>query len=307
MLSLERLKENIEKKLPLEPFYIFCYEDNTFIVNQYIRVMSQNRELKITYVDDLKGFFPDKDDIFGTIELIDENCLYIYKCDEFDSKDFSLKDVKNLIIICKKLDQESEKIFDSYIVKFPKLEDWQIKDYVYSKGEGISDFKLDWLCSVAGNDIYRLDSELSKLMLFSKSERDQLFEMFANEDMYSDMSSHHTFDMSSAILKRDVKRIAELLTDKDKWDSDPLPLQVLLSKNFKQVIQIQSSPSITADKLGMKPNQFYAVSKNNCGHYSKDQLLKIFDIVNKSEFMMKTGQLPLSLFLDYMIINILSV
>ena len=47
-------------------------------------------------------------------------------------------------------------------------------------------------------------------MLFSKGERDQLFEIFANEDMYSDMSSHHTFDMSSAILKRDIKRIAEL-------------------------------------------------------------------------------------------------
>ena len=307
MISLEKLKENIEKKLPLESFYIFNYDDNTFIVNQYVNAISQIKDLKLTYVEDLKGFFPDKDDIFGTIELIDETSLYVYKCEEFDNKDYSIKDIKNLIIVCKKVDDETSKIFDSYLVKFPKLEEWQIKDYVYSKGDGIADVKLDWLCSVAGNDIYRLDNELSKLTLFSKGERDLLFEMFSDEDMYSDMSSHHTFDMSTALLKRDVSRVAQLLEDKDIWDSDPLPLQVLLSKNFKQVIQIQSSPNITADKLGMKPNQFYAISKNNCGHYNKEQLLKIFDVVTKSEYMMKTGQLPLSMFLDYMIVNILSV
>ena len=307
MVDIKKLKLDIENNSPIDSFYIFKYSDNTFVANQYIKKIANNKNLNIVYVDDLKSLLPDLNDIFGVSELVDEKSLYIYLTDTFDSTDVQIKNIINLIVVCNKLGDESKETFSPYIVEIPKLEDWQIKDYIYSKGEGIADYKLDWLCANAKNDIYRLDNEIQKLTLFSKGERDQLFEIFAEEDMYSDLSDHHTFDLSSELLQKDINRVAELLVDKDKWDSDPLPLNILLGKNFKQVLQIQSSPNITAEKLGLNSRQFYAISKNNCGHYTKDQLLQIFDVVTRSDYMMKNGELPLSLFLDYMIINILSV
>ena len=40
----------------------------------------------------------------------------------------------------------------------------------------------------------------------------------------------------------------------------------------------------------MKGNQFYALKKL-CGAYTKDQLIKIYDIVTGAEYKMKSGEI----------------
>ena len=98
-----------------------------------------------------------------------------------------------------------------------------------------------------------------------------------------------------------------MLEDRDKWDLEPLGLNVLLCKNFKQVLQIQLGQNMTADKLGLTSKQYYAISKNNCGHYNKDKLLKIFDLVTAADYRMKMGEISNDILVDYMILNILAL
>lgn len=304
MIDLKILQNLILNDNLSDCFYIFVNSENSFLANQYLEAIANKKQLNKVYVEDLKSLLPDDNDIFGVTESIDENSLYIYFVDEFNFTDTKISNIKNLIIVCNKIDDDAKNLFDPFIINMPKLLEWQIKDYVYTLGKGIDPKKLDWLCYICNNDIYRLQNEMQKLIVFPEIDRDYMFDLFVEEDMYADLSAHHIFDLSSAILKKDLSKIEDLLEDKDSWDSDPLPLNILLGKNFKQVMQIQLSQNMTADKLGLTSKQFYAISKNNCGHYNKNQLIKAFDIVTRSDYMMKNGQLPLSLFLDYMILNI---
>lgn len=307
MIELKDLQNLILNNKLTDCFYIMVNSENSFLANQYIDAIADLKNISKVYIDDLNSLLPDENDIFGVQDTIDNNLLYIYKTTEFDYKNFKIKDIANLIVVCDKLDDESKDIFNPYIIKMPKLLEWQIKDYVYTIGQGIDTKKLDWLCFICNNDIYRLTNELEKLKVFQKADRDYMFDLFVEEDMYSDLSTHHIFDLSSAILKKDIKTIETLLEDRDKWDLEPLGLNVLLCKNFKQVLQIQLGQNMTADKLGLTSKQYYAISKNNCGHYNKDKLLKIFDLVTAADYRMKMGEISNDILVDYMILNILAL
>ena len=186
-MTIESLKEMIEKNIDLDSMYIFLNSENTFLANQYVNEISKKKNLKIVYIEDLKALLPDKNDIFGVEETIDSTCLYICHQETFDFKDIGLKDLKNLIIICDKIDDETKEIFDPYIVNMPKLEEWMIKDYVYTIADGVDTIKLDWLIKVANNDIYRIDSEISKIAIFPKVERNYIFDLLMEEDAFADL------------------------------------------------------------------------------------------------------------------------
>ena len=293
-------------KSELESFYIFLNSENTFLSNQYIKEIAKKRNLTITYIDDVIELIPDKNDIFGSEQIIDDNYLYVSKIDKFSYTDIAIKNIKNLIISCNSMSKESEEIFSSFVVKMPKLEEWQIKDYVYTIADGVNSRKLDWLISLCNKDIYRLDNEISKLSLFNKKERDTLFEMFADDGMFSDLSDLVVFDLTNAIIRKDIKAVGEILEEVKNFDCEPLGVNTILINSFRNIIQIQLSQNPTADKLNMKSNQFYALKKS-CGFYSKEQLIKIFDIVTSAEYQMKNGYILNDKLIEYMIIKIFSV
>lgn len=305
-MTIESLKEMIEKNIDLDSMYIFLNSENTFLANQYVNEISKKKNLKIVYIEDLKALLPDKNDIFGVEETIDSTCLYICHQETFDFKDNRLKDLKNLIIICDKIDDETKEIFDPYIVNMPKLEEWMIKDYVYTIADGVDTIKLDWLIKVANNDIYRIDSEISKIAIFPKVERNYIFDLLMEEDAFADLNNYHIFDLSTALLQKDLPKIAELVEDVKKWDCEPLGLQVLTSQNFRKVLQVQLSSRPDPDKLGLTSKQIWAIQKYNCGFYNRDQLVEIFNKVTYADYMMKNGDLSNDKLVDYLILNILS-
>ena len=305
-MTIESLKELIETNADLDSMYIFLNSENTFLSNQYIVEISKKKNLKIVYVEDLKALIPDKNDIFGVEEAIDSTCLYVHHQETFDFKDSGLKELKNLIIVCDKIDDETKEIFDPYIIKMPKLEEWMIKDYVYTIADGVDTVKLDWLIKVANNDIYRIENEIAKISIFPKVERNYIFDLLMEEDAFADLNNYHIFDLSTALLQKDLIKIAELVEDVKSWDCEPLGLQVLTSQNFRKVLQIQLSPKPDPDKLGLTSKQIWAIQKYNCGFYSRDQLVSIFDKVTYADYMMKNGDLSNDKLVDYLILNILS-
>ena len=231
-MTIESLKELIETNADLDSMYIFLNSENTFLSNQYIVEISKKKNLKIVYVEDLKALIPDKNDIFGVEEAIDSTCLYVHHQETFDFKDSGLKELKNLIIVCDKIDDETKEIFDPYIIKMPKLEEWMIKDYVYTIADGVDTVKLDWLIKVANNDIYRIENEIAKISIFPKVERNYIFDLLMEEDAFADLNNYHIFDLSTALLQKDLTKIAELVEDEKSWDLTSLALNVLLYNNF---------------------------------------------------------------------------
>lgn len=304
-MDIKTLKENIESKLS-DIRFIFVNSEDSFLSNQYINVIAQKNELKIITVEEIRSLIPNDNDIFGIGDVIDETCLYVYKVDKFEEKDSDIIKIKHLIIVCDKIDSESKEIFKELVIEMPKLEPWQIKDYAYSIADGVNTKKLDWLLTVSNNNIHRVHNELSKLTPFIPKERDYVFDMMVEDDAFVDLSNFVIFDLSNAIIKKDIKTIAKILEDIKKIDVEPLGLQVILTNQFRNIISVQMSPNASAEKLGMNPKQFYAISKYSCGYYTREQLVEIFDVVSKCDYLLKNGDVPNDKLVDYMILHILS-
>lgn len=303
-MDILTLKTCLEENKQLEPFYIFVNTEDSFLSNQYVREIAVKNNLKLTFVEDINSLLPDKNDIFGCDVTIDTSCLYVHNVDKFEYDNLDIKDIKNLIIITNKIDKEYESLFESFIVTMPKLEEWQIKDYVYSIAEGVKEQKLDWLMKICNNNIYRLDNEVSKIALFNLKERDGFFDLLVEEDAYSDLSNFIIFDLTNALLKKDRAKVCSILQELENIDVEPIGLATVMFNNFRNMLLVQLTPNATAEKLGMKSNQFYAISKS-CGAYNRNQIIDAFQLSARVDFLLKTGQLPADKIIDYIILKLL--
>lgn len=301
-MDLKILKQLLEKGEAPDIFLIFKYDDNDFLPKQYIDNIKKSLKLEVQYVDNIDEIVQGSNDIFGTLM---GSGLRVYETDFFDADIHSLRDEHNLIVVCKRISKECENLFKDNVVVFPKLEMWQIKDYVYSLVEGIDKKKLNHLIDICKNDIYRIDKELSKLKLFTEQERKYVYDKFVEDGVFDDLSEHNIFDFTNAILKKDIPSLTSLYKELEKIDVEPLGLVTILYNNLKNIVMIQLNPAATAESLGIASNRFWAIKKNNCGFYNKEQLLHAYEVITSIDRKLKTGEITSDLIIDYIICQIL--
>lgn len=303
-MKIEQLKDSIQNGNILNSFLIFQYKDIPFVAEQYLNEICNKLNKSIEYIDSLDPFIKTANSIFGE-EEISSDYVYVYKCDEFKEISSKLLQRNNLYIITKKLDKKSKDIFESVIVNIPKLENWQIKDYVYSIGEGIEPYDLDWLCEVCSYNIYRLDKELSKLSLFPLGERKYLFKQLKDEGCFSDISSYNVFNITNSITNRDMKTLHLALKEIKSFDAEPLGVVTLLYNGFKKLIQVWLAKNPTPENTGLKSNVIYAIN-NSPRVYTKNQLLKCFMEVCSIDKKLKTGYIEIPWLIDYLVCKIMT-
>lgn len=291
-MELKDLKYKVENNLTSDDPIVFKISDNSFLPYQYINKIISDKKLNFICIDSL-------DEISDNGMFDFDVPAYIYVCDKLD--DF--KYTKNLFIITKKITCDCE----DYYVDIPKLEQWQIKDYVYSNCTDVDRNKLDNLLDICNYDIFRLDKEISKLNIFDKSERNFLFNKFDNDGIFDDLSKYTVFNFTNAIVKKDIQELYRIYLEKDSAniDIEPLGVITILQRNFKNIIDIQLAKNPTAESCGMSSKQFWAV-RNNCGIWTADQLIKIYKELNSIDFKLKTGKITNDLILDYIICFIFS-
>lgn len=297
-MELSNIKKNIEDKTINDSSIIFISSENCFVFDQYVKEISKIKNKKIQYVFDIEQLY-DNDLMFS-----DDSNIKIYKCDELLEIDENIKSQKNTYVCCKKIDKEIKDKLSDIVCEIPKLEQWQIKDYAYEQLNGLKEKKIDFLLSICNYDIYRLQNEIDKLKLFPNI--DYTFDTFAKDDIFSDLSSYTVFNLTNAIVKRDINTIKNILYDVDNIDINEIGFITILFNNFKNVIDIQLSKNPTPESTGMKQNQFNAV-RYNCGFYTKEQLIKIINFISDLDYKIKSGIVDISNILCYTICNILSM
>lgn len=298
-MDIVELKQCIEEGNLQVGFLIFKYTDSTFLPLQYINALRSGKDISV--LNDLDEVSPQKD-IFGETNSNDR--IRVFTTDCFESNKRSLLDEKGLIVVCKKI--TNEEMYKNNTIVFPVLESWQIKDFVYSMAEGVPEEKLDMLIRMCNNDIFRLDTEVSKLKLFTEQERKHVFDDFLNDGVFDDLSDHNIFDFSNALLKRDIPSIASLYKEIDKIDVEPLGLVTTVYNNLRNIISIQFDPSSSPEKLGIPSNRFWAIKKNACGYYTKDQLLMAFYMITDIDRKLKSGEITTDIMIDYIVCHMLS-
>ena len=298
MIPIEAFKQQLITKSNIGNFYIFLYKGDAFLPLQYSHEIATILGKDIVQIDGVECI--PKHSIFS----VDEKNLYLLLTDELSLKDFG--SFENCIILCNKMDSSTRKLYEDFIIEFPKLEQWQIQDYVYSNCDGVDTKQLDWLMSIYGYDIYRLDNEISKLTIFDKRVRQALFNELA-EEQFVDGSDKTIFDFTDAILKRDWKKLYSVYQKIEYCDVEPLGVVTILLKNFRNIINIQLGKNPTAESCGLSGKQFYVVKTYNCGIYSREQLVKIYRMLLNIDKYLKTGYLSNDKIIDYIVTYISGV
>lgn len=308
-MTLQELKNEIINHKLNKNFMIFQYDENKFLLNQYIKAISNLLDYNILNIDNLQQCLPD--DLFDSLN----NYLYVYNIEKLDLNNIDeeiLNAVINnniyLIIVCNNIENQDtiSLSINDYIISFPKLLEWQVLDYL-SQLCKLDNNKLKWLYDICKGDIYRLESEIDKIKLFNEFEQEKLFNQINEENGYTDLSNYNIFNLTNALLKRDAATVKAILHDIEYIDVEPVGLVTIMIKNIKNVIDIQLDATATAEKLGMQKKQFIAISYN-CGKYTTNELINVYQFLLDIDYKLKTGQLPFnnSRFIDYLVCNILN-
>lgn len=299
MLTIQELKKEIENNQITSLFCIFKYKDCDFLPFQYINAISRITKKDVIVVEELSELYYNKNVLFN--DNLGSDTIKVYIADTLEELQGTIKEG---YIICKKI--KEEKSLSEYIVEVPVLQEWQIKDYAYSNAEGVPTLELDKLVKVCGKDIYRLSSEIDKLRVFTEVERKHLFTEFLQNGVFSDLSRYTIFDLSNAIVKKDITTVTAIYKELDKMDVEPIGLVTVLLNNFRNIIKIQLAKNPSAQSLNMKPGQFWAI-KYLTGVYTREQLIFIFEFLTDIDRRIKTGIIPVNSFLiDYIILTILT-
>ena len=303
-MKIETLKESIENKKIGDTPLIFVYEDVNFIPLQYILEISKIREKDIEYIDSLSSIGSNVNDIFGT--TVSSNSIRVLITRELEDIHDKIKYEKDVYVVVNKVkDKTSLDKLSDYVVMVPKLEEWQIKDYVYSIAEGIDTKSLDWLIEASNKDIYRLENELDKLKLFQESERKYLFEDMMSDGAFVDLSSFNVFNVTNAVTSRDYSTLKNALKEIKSFDAEPLGVVTLLYNGFKKLILVWLANNPTPENTGLKSGMIWAI-KNQPRVFSKEQLLSSFLLLTNIDKLLKTGYIDTSWLIDYLICRILT-
>ena len=300
-MTLQELKQSLETNT-FKPTTMILVSEDKFIPLQYVEEIK--KKYNILYIESLQELVPDENDIFGDFTEISSDII-IFNTELVDFSDEVLFNKDNVIVITNKIDKSSKKFYGDMVIEVPKLVDWQIKDMVYSFGKGVDSKYLDWLIHNCNGNVNRLYQEMTKLFIFSESERTHLFEEMIEDGAFDDLSANTIFNFTNAILKKDYSRLKLIYEEIDNIDINDFGLLTILYNNFLNVINIQMGVNPTPESLGMSWGQFNAI-KHNCGYYSAVQLINILKLISDMDRRIKSGEFPTNIMRDYMILSIFS-
>lgn len=284
-MELRELKNKILAQEALSFPLLFINYDNDYLIKSYVKKIAENNSLTIKEIESIKEMVDIESGMFKEVEY-----LYIYKLNKDDnlSKE-QLRDYKIILI-------SDTDIKDSDIEKvvFNKLENWQIEAYVQALLPGLDNQEASWLCKNAKYDIWRLDNEASKLNIFDKKDQSKILMAINDDNGYVDLNELTIFNLSNAIMNRDMLGIKKVVEDIDNIDVEGTGLVTILLKNFLNIINIQTNSKATAQSLGMSEKQFRYLQYNQCNKYSNEELFNIYNFLTDIDYKLKSGLLEMT-------------
>ena len=284
-MELRELKNKILAQEALSFPLLFINYDNDYLIKSYVKKIAENNSLTIKEIESIKEMVDIESGMFKEVEY-----LYIYKLNKDDnlSKE-QLRDYKIILI-----SDTDRKDSDIDKVVFNKLENWQIEAYVQALLPGLDNQEVSWLCKNAKYDIWRLDNEASKLNIFDKKDQSKILMAINDDNGYVDLNELTIFNLSNAIMNKDMLSIKKVVEDIDNIDVEGTGLVTILLKNFLNIINIQTNSKATAQSLGMSEKQFRYLQYNQCNKYSNEELFNIYNFLTDIDYKLKSGLLEMT-------------
>ena len=295
MIELKDLKHQIEMNKLKYPVIIFkCHKESMYIPHQYANKYCEDNNCEINHIEEIADI--PKNNLFSNVN----DSLNILKCENLS--DELPMNTNNLWVICNKITKKISNKYDDILVDIPKLEDWQIKDFIKSYCDGLEDKYVGELFKYYHNDLFRLENEILKINLVGVKNYDKI-----KNQLFVDETSYNIFDIVNAIIQRNKIKLSNIYNDIDMLDVDVFGLTQLLINNFKNVIDVQLGRNATAESTGLSGKQFWAVKNYSCGFYSKQELVYIYEFLNDIDYEIKVGRLDTNIAVDYIICKIITL
>lgn len=272
-MLISDLKNAILNKTLSDDVLLFKWTDNAFLCHEYVRKIAEVFNKTIVQIESIKEVNNDS--------LFTADTLYVLYTDKFKDK---VNGLKNIIVVSKSIESDID------YIEFPKLENWQIEDLVKVCLTGLTDDSVQWLCRTCNYNIYRIKQEINKLKLFLPQQQELMLKKLIDEGNFNDLSSLNIFNLITAIIKKDYATVQTILANMDIIDIEGTGVVTLLLREFKKIIDIQTNKHATADSMGITPKQFAAI-KYNCGKYTTESLVNIYEFLTSIDQNLKQGKL----------------
>lgn len=296
-MELKELKTKLkENKIDFKLSFIFT-SDDFYLPLSYISYLKDTLNYSINYIDKIT--------IQDSMFFNDEKELKVIDVMIIDKLDNLIKLPDNTIIITKKIGKDIIETFSDRIIEFPKLENWQIEDYIKVLGKGIKENNIKWLLDITNYNINRIDMELKKINIFPEKSRNSIFELLKQDNNFYDLTPFDIFSLSNSLIVKDKEELSYILKDIDNLDMNIIGFLTILYNNFKAISNIQLGINPTPEKLNMSIKQFAAL-KYRINKYKNDQLIKILDLLSAIDYKLKAGLIPADLLINYIILKVIN-
>ena len=299
-MTLIELKNYITNKIAPTDFMIFVNKDSSFLASQYLQAIGGLFDNGIRKVSSI--YEPQQSSL--SLLAVPEGTLNVVTVETFDERAEDYSQFENTIVVCEQVDKSIAKSLEDYIIKFPKLEEWQILDYAKTLCPEVDEADLLWLIQAADYNIERVLNELEKVALFSKEDQKAVFASI-RFDPQTDLFKTDLFTIVNALVEGDFTVLFDFIRRNGYEALEPVMLANRALTSLKNIILISQNPGITAEDCGVSGGQFRFLKY-------KYTSLNVEAVKNKIKFLtnfdldLKTSRLDLPKrdMLNYLISNL---
>ena len=301
-MTCEELKKICRHENPDFPpsFMVFVYPTagDTFLVNSYVESVAENQFLDIRYIDNLN------EALYNSFDT-NSGDLFVLHVDEFTlPANFDPEDYNKVVVVCNKYKGAAD-----YAIKFPKLTEDNLKEYMETICPGLSTKSIDWIYEDAEGNAFKIFNEMQKLRVFPENNQESMFAIMKSGGNYVSSHGMSIYTLITAIFLKQITVVSKYLANIDNIDvkqNAGLGIVTILKDNIRDILLIQTNSKATAASLGFSNEKFYAV-RNKCGKFHTENLVRAFEFLTEIDYRLKSGQLELtnSQLTGYVVTNVM--
>lgn len=284
-MDLQTFKANVlAGQLPTQLVVLLCAE-NFFIADQYINTLcaKTGKDKKI-----VSSIFEQNSAMSLVLDYADT--INVLKTETFDELAEDYSDFENTIIVCNKIDKKIEPVIADYIIKIPALKDWQVFDYIKQVCPELDDLEVKWLYNAAGKNIYKIESELDKVLLFHPKERKKALACLRfSQD--SDLYNLSIFELCDAIIYNRKDILVEYLRHRTVTNFELMSLVGVLLPKIRNLVLVKCAGK-TAKDIGISEGQYYYLTKDP--YLPLERLQNLLQTISNIDLQLKSGLLDIS-------------
>ena len=300
MVTLIDLKNFITNNIVPSDFMIFVSKDCPFLAHQYVKALG---ELSVGGITKINSVY---EPLQSSIMLLatPTEALNVLYTETFDERSEDYTQFENTIVVCEQVSKDIAKNVEDYIIRFPKLEEWQIFDYAKTLCNNLDDEDISWLVKATDCSIERVTSELNKVSMFNKNEQKEIFAAI-RFDQKSDLYKADLFDIVNALVAGDQQVLFDFIRHDGHEIHEPVVLANRTLSSLKNIILIARNPQLKATDCGVSAGQYNFI-KNRYRSLNVEAVKHKIKFLSNFDLLLKTSQLDLDKrdMLSYLINNL---